>query len=64
MRNFTGNNAFAIDSKIGLKLDYEFAVRLGNFILESKTVDKQIMALGHNLCNLEEEDDNYILHYD
>lgn len=59
MRNFTGNSAFAIDSKIGLKLDYEFAVRLGNFILESKTIDKQIMALGHNLSNLEEDDSDY-----
>lgn len=59
MRNFTGNAAFTIDSKIGIKLDYEFAVRLGNFILESKTIDKQIMALGHNLCNLEEDDSDY-----
>lgn len=56
--NFT-NSAFNIDSKIEIKLDYEFAVRLGNFILNSNTIDKQIKALGFQLSNLEEEEEPY-----
>jgi hypothetical protein len=54
--NNSANSAFDIDSKIEIKLDYEFAVRLGNFILNSNTIDKQIKALGFQLSNLEEEE--------
>ena len=57
--NNFNNSAFTIDSKIEIKLDYEFAVRLGSFILNSNTIDKQIKALGFQLSNLEEEEGPY-----
>jgi hypothetical protein len=54
MPSFTG--AFDIDDRVSLKLEYELAVRLGEFILKAGTEDKQLVALGHKLYNLEEDD--------
>jgi hypothetical protein len=46
-------SSFHIDERVSLKLEYDFAVCLGEFILESGTEDKKILALGHRLNNLE-----------
>lgn len=46
---------FEIDDKITIKIDYDFAVALGQFLLEANIVDKRFKSLGHHLCNLEQE---------
>lgn len=48
-------SSFHVDARIDVKLEYELAVRLGEFIVNSGTVDKQIMALGYKLKNMDEE---------
>jgi hypothetical protein len=48
-------SSFHVDSRINLKLDYELAIRLGEMILRAGTEDKQILALGHKLANMDEE---------
>ena len=50
-------SSFHIDARIDIKLEYELALRLGEFILSSGTVDKQILALGHKLNNMEADED-------
>lgn len=49
--------SFEIDPRIPMKIEIDLAVRLGEFIVKSGTVDKQIMALGHRLVALEEKDE-------
>ena len=49
-------SSFHVDGRIGIKLEYELAVRLGKFILDCRTEDKQLAALGHKLVNLDEEE--------
>lgn len=50
---------FHVDGRVTVKLDFDFATRLGDFILQSGTADKQFLALGHKLQNLslDEEDE-------
>jgi hypothetical protein len=48
-------SSFHVDARIDVKLEYELAVRLGEFIVNSGTVDKQILALGFKLYNMDEE---------
>lgn len=48
---------FDIDDRIPIRIEIDLAVRLGEFIVKSGTVDKQIMAFGHRLVALEEKDD-------
>jgi hypothetical protein len=51
-------SSFHVDSRITLKVEYELAVRLGKYILDSGTEDKQILAMAHKLCNLDEDEDD------
>lgn len=48
-------SSFHVDSRINLKLEYELAIRLGEMILRAGTDDKQILALGHKLANMDED---------
>lgn len=50
-------NAFDIDPRVSLSIEFDLAVRLGEFIVKSGTVDKQIMAFGHRLVALEEKEE-------
>jgi hypothetical protein len=49
-------SSFHVDARIGIKLEYELAIRLGRLILDCRPEDKQLQALGHKLVNLDEED--------
>jgi len=49
--------SFYVDDRVSLKLDYDLAVRLGEFLLQAGTEDKQIMALAYKLNNLVEEEE-------
>ena len=51
-------SSFHVDARIDLKLEYDLAIRLGEFILSSGTEDKQLMALGHKLANLDENENS------
>jgi len=44
---------FEVDDKINLKLDYDFAIALGRFLLDAEIEDKRFKSLGHHLMNLE-----------
>jgi hypothetical protein len=48
--------SFHVDGRISIKLEYDFAMKLAEFILNSGTGDKKILALAHKLSNLDEED--------
>lgn len=48
-------SSFHVDQRVDVKLEYELAIRLGELILSCGTEDKQILALGHKLVNMEEE---------
>ena len=50
-------NAFEIDPRVSISLEFDLAVRLGEFIVRSGTADKQIMAFGHRLLSIEEKED-------
>lgn len=43
---------FSIDNTIHVRLDLDFAVDLGNFLLECDNPDKRFKSFGHNLKNL------------
>jgi hypothetical protein len=49
--------SFRLHSDIRLDMDVDLAVRLGECILKSGTVDKEIRALGHRLVSIEEKID-------
>jgi hypothetical protein len=49
-------SSFHVDARIAVRLEYELAMRLGEFILSSGTEDKQFLALGHKLVNIEEDE--------
>jgi hypothetical protein len=49
-------SSFHVDSRINIKLEYELAIRVGELILRAGTDDKQILALGHKLANMDEEE--------
>lgn len=50
-------SSFHVDARIDLKIEYDLAIRLGEFILSSGTDDKQFLALGHKLSNLDKEEE-------
>lgn len=49
-------SSFHVDARISVKLEVELALRLGEMILASGSEDKQILALGHNLCNIDKDE--------
>jgi hypothetical protein len=49
-------SSFHVDARIGVKLEVELALRLGEMILASGSEDKQILALGHMLCNIDKDE--------
>jgi hypothetical protein len=49
---------FHVDGRVTVKLDFDFATRLGDFLLQSGTADKQFLALGHKLQNLSLDDED------
>lgn len=49
-------SSFHVDGRVSIKLEYDLAMRLGEFILSSDTEDKQFRALGHKLLNIDEDD--------
>lgn len=51
-------SSFHVDARISVKLEVELALRLGEMILASGTEDKQILALGHMLCNIDKDDES------
>jgi hypothetical protein len=51
-------SSFEIDSKISISLEYDLAVRLGEFIVSKGTEDKQLAALGYNLFNMDNGEDD------
>lgn len=48
-------SSFHVDDRITLKIEFDLAVRLGEFIVQSGSSDKQIMAFGHRLMSLEKK---------
>lgn len=46
-------SSFHVDDRVEFKLEFDLAVRLGEFILRHGSVDKQIQALGHRLVAIE-----------
>lgn len=51
-------SSFHVDGRVSVRLEYDLAMRLGEFILSSGTEDKQFVALGHKLLNLDEDENN------
>lgn len=49
-------SSFHIDDRIEIKMEIELCNRLGEFIVNSGTPDKQIMALGHRLMSFFENE--------
>lgn len=53
---YSRNNApFDVDDRVHVKVDFDLAMRVADVLLQSGTADKQVLALGHNLKNLEED---------
>lgn len=52
-------SSFHVDGRINVKMEYELAIRVGELILRSGTDDKQILALGHKLANMDEENEEF-----
>lgn len=51
-------SSFHVDARVNVKLEYELAMRLGEFILSSGTEDKQFLALGHKLVSIDEDENS------
>lgn len=51
-------SSFHVDGRVSIRLEYDLAMRLGEFILSSGTEDKQFLALGHKLLNLDEDENS------
>lgn len=49
-------SSFHVDGRITIRMEYELAIRLGEFIAKSRPVDKQIAAFGWKLARLAEEE--------
>ena len=49
-------SSFHVDARIDVKLELELALRLGDLFLACDTDDKQIVALGHMLSNIDKDD--------
>ena len=54
-------SSFHIDSRVSVKLEYDFAMKLGEFILTSGTEDKKFLALGHKLARMDEEEEQPVM---
>lgn len=50
-------SSFHVDARVSIKLEYDLAARLGEFILASGTEDKQLLALGYKLVNIDNEEE-------
>jgi hypothetical protein len=50
-------SAFSVNSNVKVELDFDMALALGRFIIDSRSENTAIMALGHQLTNLGEESD-------
>tara|TARA_R110002051_G_scaffold90226_1_gene158875 strand:- start:76 stop:354 length:279 start_codon:yes stop_codon:yes gene_type:complete len=50
-------SAFSVNSNVKVELDFDMALALGRFIIDSRSENTAIMALGHQLTNLGEEPD-------
>ena len=48
-------SSFHVDGRIAVKLDFDLAIRLGEFILAKGSEDKQIQALAHVLVNMDDK---------
>ncbi len=46
---------FDVDDRVHIKVDFDLAMRVAEVLLQSGSVDKQLLALGHNLKNLDED---------
>ena len=55
--NRNKKSAFTIKSSVNVELDFDMALALGRFIVDSRPENTAVMALGHQLCNLAEEDE-------
>lgn len=51
----SGVGHFEVCDKVHVKLDFDFALALGQFLLDSDLCDKRFKSFGHHLCNLEGE---------
>ena len=49
-------SSFHVDGRISIKLEYDLAVRIAEFILNSGTEDRQFLALAHKLAQIDEDD--------
>lgn len=49
-------SSFHVDARINVKLEVELAFRLGELLLASGSQDKQILALGHVLTNIDKDE--------
>lgn len=49
--------SFEVDPRVPIMIDIDLAIRIGEFIVNSGTVDKQIMAFGHRLVALEDKEE-------
>ena len=47
---------FKVSSMVHCELDFDFAITLGQLLLDVETDDKRFKSFGHHLCNLEESD--------
>jgi len=50
-------SSFHIDGRIDVKMEVEFAARLGEFILAQGIEDKQFQAFAHQLVNMVDSTD-------
>lgn len=48
--------AFQVDTNVKITLSFDLAMRLADAIFESKTSDKQLLALAHTIKS---EEENY-----
>lgn len=49
-------SSFHVDGRISIKIEYDLAVRLAEFILNSGTEDKQFLALAHKLSKIDDDE--------
>lgn len=49
---------FEVSPYVHCKLDFDFALALGQLLLEVETDDKRFKSFGHHLCNLEDDEQN------
>lgn len=47
--------SFHVDGRISIKLDYDFAMKLAEFIINSRVKDAKLIALAHRLAQIDED---------